>query len=481
MKRLFFIFITGFFELFSIGSAQETEANYVPVTDQQVANKLSQWQDSKLGLLMHWGTYSEWGIVESWSLCGEDEGWCERKGTHASNYDDYKKAYQGLKRIFNPTKFDPEKWANAAQQAGMRYVVFTTKHHDGFCMFDTKTTDYKITSNECPYHTDPRANITKAILDAFRNKGMMAGMYYSKPDWNCEYYWWPYFPTPDRHVNYNPAKHPERWKQFQDFTYHQIQELMTGYGPIDILWLDGAWVRPFNNMPKEFESWAKKDSFNQDINMTRIAAMARANQPGLIIVDRWVNGEFENYLTPENKVPEKAMSVPWESCIPMATSWSYVVNDKYKLTNELIHLLVEVVAKGGNLLLNIGPSPDGEWAPDAYDRLKKIGNWMAINKNAIYNTKPIAPYKSGNFCFTRNRTGTINAIFLAKDKDKMPPTITIPSFTPSPGSDVTLAGLKEPLRWKKTATGCVVTIPKSSQDKPPCKHAWVFQIHSIEK
>ena len=310
--------------------AQEREENYVPEKDPAVQAKLAQWQDYKLGLLVTWGTYSQWGIVESWSLCGEDEGWCQRRGPYADNYYKYKKAYENLKTSFNPVKFDPDRWANAASEAGMKYVIFTTKHHDGFCMFDTKTTDYRITSPDCAFRSNPRSNVAREIFDAFRKKGLAAGVYYSKPDWHSHDYWWPYFPTPDRHVNYDPAKYPERWKQFKDFTYNQIEELMTNYGPVDILWLDGAWVRPLSNMPKEFESWGKKNSRDQDIDMARITRMARQHQPGLLVVDRWVNGQYENYLTPENKVPEKALSVPWESCITMATSWSYVRTDKYK-------------------------------------------------------------------------------------------------------------------------------------------------------
>ncbi len=457
--------------------AQEDEQHYVPVSDTLVIRKLEKWQAAKFGLLMHWGTYSQWGIVESWSLCGEDEDWCQRTGPYADNYEKYKQAYSDLKKTFNPVKFDPSKWAEAAQDAGMKYVIFTTKHHDGFCMFDTKTTDYKITSQDCPFSKNSKANATKEIFDAFRKNGMMVGTYFSKPDWSSEYYWWQYFPTPDRHVNYNPAKYPERWNKFQDFTYNQIEELMTDYGPIDILWLDGAWVRPSKDTPKEFESWAKKNDYDQSVNMPRIAAMARQHQPGLIVVDRWVNGMYENYLTPENKVPEKPLLVPWESCIPMATSWSYVPNDKYKSTRELIHLLIDVVAKGGNLLLNIGPSSEGEWDEGAYDRLKEIGKWMDVNKNAIYNIRPVAPYKEKNICFTKTRDGIINAIYLADEKEQCPAaTVSISSFAHIAGCKITMLGVNESLQWKQTDKGCTISIPKSIRNNPPCRYAWVFKI-----
>ena len=143
---------------------------YYPPTDTLVQNKLAQWGDFKFGLLMHWGPYSQWGIVESWSICPEDEPWCERRGPYAPNYFEYKKAYEGLQNTFNPVKFNPEKWASAARDAGMKYMVFTTKHHDGFAMFDTKYSDYKITSPNTPFHTNPKANIAKEVFDAFRKE-----------------------------------------------------------------------------------------------------------------------------------------------------------------------------------------------------------------------------------------------------------------------------------------------------------------------
>ncbi|MCI0696738.1 alpha-L-fucosidase [candidate division KSB1 bacterium] len=456
----------------SLSYAQENEENYIPETDPLVLQKLVQWQDAKFGLLMHWGPYSQWGVVESWSICSEDEDWTKRPN---DDYEEYKRQYKALKKTFNPVAFDPTKWANAAKAAGMKYVVFTTKHHDGFCMFDTKTTDYKITSPECPFHAHPKANVTKEIFDTFRQENFMIGAYFSKPDWNCEYYWWPYFATPDRHVNYNPAKHPERWQRFKDFTYTQIEELVTGYGSVDILWLDGAWVRSHENMPKEYEAWAKKDGYNQDVDMPRIAKMARQHQPGLIIVDRWVSGPHENYLTPEQKVPEKALRVPWEACITMADGWSYNKDHRYKPTRQLIHLLVDIVTKGGNFLLNIGPSPEGDWAGEAYNRLQGIGEWMKVNGAAIYQTRPIAPYKDGKICFTASPDGRVNAIYLADENEHAPPSeIRFSSLFPQKGSEVRMLGVAQPLKWKRTDNEIVVSVPEKVRKKPPFQYAWAL-------
>jgi alpha-L-fucosidase len=162
------------------GPATAQEDTYVPESEPAVVAKLEQWQDLKLGLLMHWGPYSQWGIVESWSICPEDVEWIAHR--RIEDYAEYKKAYEHLQTTFDPRGFDPERWAEAARDAGMKYVVFTTKHHDGFAMFDTRLSDYRITSPRTPFSTSPKADITRAIFDAFRSRGFMVGAYFSKPD-----------------------------------------------------------------------------------------------------------------------------------------------------------------------------------------------------------------------------------------------------------------------------------------------------------
>ena len=141
---------------------------YTPDPDPLIQQRLEDWQDLKFGLLMHWGAYSQWGIVESWSICPEDLSWASeaRKKGVSGSYEGYVRAYEGLQRTFNPTGFNPEKWALAAKDAGMKYVVFTTKHHDGFCMFDTKYTDYKITGPETPFSSHPRSNVAREIFNS---------------------------------------------------------------------------------------------------------------------------------------------------------------------------------------------------------------------------------------------------------------------------------------------------------------------------
>jgi len=461
--------------------AQAGEHGYVPETDPLVLEKLEEWQDLKLGLLMHWGTYAQWGIVESWSLCSEDVPWCRRS---IDDYDEYKTAYEALQTTFDPIHFDPEPWARAARDAGMRYMVFTTKHHDGFSMFDTRQTDYRITSPNTPFSTNPRANLTREIFDAFRDQGFMVGAYFSKPDWHSPDYWWPYFATPDRNPNYDIEKYPDRWARFVEFTHAQIRELMTDYGSVDILWLDGGWVRTLTD--EEIRERMNRPDYDflrlqsQDIDMPRLVAEARGLQPGLIVVDRAVPGPHQNYLTPEARVPEEAIPHPWEVPMPMAGSWSFVPNDSYKSPRVLIHMLADVVAKGGNLLLNIGPGPDGRWHAAAYDRLEALGEWMRVNGEAIYGSRAIEPFVEGKIRLTQGKDGAVYAIYLAEEGEaELPGAVSMTQLQPAPGAVVTLLGSDAVIDWEPAGTGFVARIPEATA--PPAEHAWVFKITGIRR
>ncbi|MEJ2113334.1 MAG: alpha-L-fucosidase [Flavobacteriaceae bacterium] len=491
MKRPLFLLVLLIY-LNTFSQAIFEEERYVSETDSLVLERLEQWQDLKFGLLMHWGTYSQWGIVESWSLSPEEYGWCERtKGSNPNDYFLYKKEYEELQTTFNPIKFNPDNWAKAAKNAGMKYVVFTTKHHDGFSMFDSKYTDYKITSPKTPFWSNPRSNIAKEIFDAFRSEGLWAGAYFSKPDWNSKYYWDPKYPPMDRNVNYSPEENPEKWNKFVEFTHNQIMELMTDYGKIDILWLDGGWVAKASK--KEIINWFTKTlnndnqaylkhrMVNQDIQMDELVAKARKKQPGLIVVDRAVYGKNQNYLTPENRVPEKTLPYPWESCIISGGGWAHRPNAKYISGREGIHMLIDIVAKGGNLLLNIAPTPEGEWQQGAYDLLNEYADWMNVNGVAIYSTKPIAPYKENNICMTQNKEGNVFLFYLADEgENKIPSEITIESLTPKKGAKINMLGNRTNLKWEVFDQGFKIIIPEKVRNSPSSKYAWVFKLSGVK-
>ena len=461
---------------------QNSASPYVPDEDTIIAKRLSEWQDLKFGLLMHWGTYSQWGIVESWSLCAEDEDWCKRS---MDNYDDYKRAYENLKTTFNPVRFDPSKWAAAAKKAGMKYVVFTTKHHDGFCMYDTKYTDYKVTSESCPFHVNAKSNIAKEVFNAFRKEGLWAGAYFSKPDWNSDYFWWRNFATPDRHANYDLKKYPERWNKFIEFTHNQLTELVSDYGPLDLVWLDGGWVR---KMSKEEITKENSDtslryqrSKSQDIHMGDLKRKLRAIKPDLIVVDRAVYGPNQNYLTPENTVPEQYLPYPWESCIIAGGSWSWIPDAKYLTSRKVIHTLADVVAKGGNLLLNIAPGPDGTWDEEAYKMLEGVGAWMDTNGKAIYNTRAVKPYKEGKFAWTEDKEKNRYAIYLAEESEtNLPEKLMLYEFFAKEGDIITFLGDDTPLEFISFGDGTVVKIPAQLSGFRSGTEAWVLKITSAK-
>jgi alpha-L-fucosidase len=322
---------------------------------------------------------------------------------------------------------------------------------------------------------------------------MWVGAYFSKPDWNHKNYWDPYFPPFDRNVNYDPAQYPEKWEKYVSFTHNQLLELLTDYGKVDIIWLDGGWVRKRDqqnldeNYAEKFAENKSKNGFikhrivSQDIRMDELVAKAREKQPGLIVVDRAVYGKNQNYLTPENRVPEKELPYPWESCIISGGGWSYTPDATYMSGYQGVQMLVDIVAKGGNLLLNIAPSPEGEWQEGAYQLLEEYGDWMAVNSEAIYNSKALAPYKENNICMTQQDDGQAYFFYLAREEENtMPTQITIHSHQPERGSTLTLLGDDKPLKWKETDEGFTVSIPKRLQNNPPCNYVWTLKVSSLK-
>lgn len=412
----FTIFAQGNFATKDHGFVHGISKNYEWPTDPEVLKKLDQWQDLKFGIMFHWGVYSVSGISESWALCSEDRFTARRKKIlPRATYGDFKKWYWGLADSFNPTKFNPTEWAAIMKDAGFKYLIFTTKHHDGFCMFDSKYTDYSIAKG--PYKDSKYSNVAYHVFDAFRQQNFMIGAYFSKPDWHCEYYWDPALSTPTRNPNYDIKKNPEVWAKYQQYTANQINELMSDYGKIDILWLDGGWVR--------------KDK-GQDIKLDEIVDNARKKQPGLIAVDRTVPGRNENYQTPELRIPKTQLNHPWESNITLTNTWGWNPNPKYKSVNWVINSLTEVVAKGGCLVLNVGPTGEGIIEEEVIIRLKKVGEWLRKNGAAIYSTRITPNYNCGNVWFTANKDGkTLYAIYALPEGEELPEIIEWEGNEPS--------------------------------------------------
>ncbi len=423
-------------------SAAET---YVKPTDPAVLEKLEWFQDQKLALMMHWGIYCQLGMVASWALSDKDADWSRHQVNWTDDGEKFKEQYYALNKSFNPIRFQPEEWAQMAKDCGFKYLILTTKHHDGFCLWDTRYSDYKVTAPDCPYHVNEHADLVKSMFDAFREKGLGIGAYFSKADWHTPYYRTPELPDPnpaDRGPMYSPAAEPERWENFVQYTKNQVLELCEGYGPIDILWFDAGWVCAGNG---------------QDIRLGEIVDEARKIQPGILSVDRTVGGPYENYVTPEMCVPEEPLGVPWESCLTLGVDFTYEYADRYKSPRELVNTLVGIVAKGGNLALNVSPQPDGRIPVDAMDSLRGLGEWLKVYGEAIYGTRVCAPYQSGNISFTRKG----DAVYAIRLFPVAQESVDSKLFIPYAGkvSKVTMLDSGEDVSFVPGEGGITVTVP----------------------
>ena len=316
--------------------------------------RLEWFRDQGFGLFIHWSVDSQTGVVISHSLAGADEAYTSR-------------FFNLLPKTFNPRKFYPQDWAALARLAGIRYVVFTAKHHSGFAMWDTRTTDFGIMNT--PFKSD----ITREILEAFRSQGIWPGIYFSPDDFS---WLWRNKIDVQRGI---PSVQPRNNPGLMKLDLDQVRELMTNYGPIDIAFFDGE--------PDQLRELAWK--LQPDVVVTRGAIQ-----------------------TPELYVPGIPLEGPWEANFTMGTAWQYQPqNESYKTGGQVIDILVETRAKGGNLLLNIGPKPDGELPIEQEERLREVALWMQVNQECIYGVRPWVITNEQNIWFTRAKNeDTVYAI-----------------------------------------------------------------------
>ena len=331
-------------------------------TGEQKMQRMAWWTADRFGMFIHWGIYATHSR-KAWA----------KKYERMTN-EDYQKYFDN----FHPDLYNPAEWARTAKLTGMKYAVITTKHHDGFCLFDSKFTDYKATN------TSIGRDLIKEWVEAFRAEGLKVGFYYSLLDWHHPHY------IIDRNhpQSGSSAKEYEDLNKGRDMNIYrkymkdQIRELLTGYGKIDIIWLDYSF--PAGNFGKGRDDW---DSEN-------LLKMVRDLQPGIIINDRLDLLDKEegwDFTTPESykvsRWPEKnGKRVPWETCQTISDSWGYNRDEMtWKDSKQLLVLLIETVSKGGNLILNVGPTGRGTLNPKETDRLEKMGEWMKYNSRSIYN------------------------------------------------------------------------------------------------
>ena len=331
---------------------------------------MQRWREMKFGLFIHWGPVSLKGTEIGWSRGGERRG---RSGTGSIPAEEYDNLY----KQFNPVKFNADEWIQVARDAGMKYLVFTSKHHDGFSMFDSKLTDYKITNS--PFKRD----VVKELADACHKAGLKLGFYYSPVDW------------------YHPDYRTENHSRYIEFLHGQIRELCTNYGRLDILWFDG--------LGGSAKDWDSENLFR----------MIRRFQPHIIINNR--AGLPADHDTPEQRIGKFQTDRPWETCMTICRQWAWKPNDQMKSLKQCIQTLVWVVGGDGNLLFNVGPMPDGRIEPRQVERLKEMGDWLKKYGHTIYGTRG-GPFKNGTWGASTYKDDTIYVHVLNWPAD----TLTLP-------------------------------------------------------
>jgi len=353
--------IIALFSLLWLGAAAQKHIG--TETPEQKQKRMQWWTDSRFGMFIHWGLYS---------LPARHE-WV-RNYEHISN-----EQYQKYFDVYNPDLFNPKAWAKEAKGAGMKYAVLTTKHHEGFCLFDSKYTDYKATN------TGAKRDLVREYVDAYRAEGLKVGFYYSLIDWHH-----PDFPIDDLHphrpagdfdsATYAKVNKGRDIAKYRQYLKNQVRELLTNYGKIDILWLDFSY--PGDRYGKGREQWGSVE----------LLKMIRELQPGIIVDDRLDLKEYEDgydFVTPEQVSPKELEAYKgktWETCQTFSGSWGYYRDENtWKTHRQLLELLITSVSNGGNLILNVGPTARGEFDYRATNALDSLAYWMHGNNKAIYN------------------------------------------------------------------------------------------------
>jgi len=442
----------------------------------QQDERMEWWRDAKFGMFIHWGVYSipagEWngkiypGISE-WIM------------SHASISI---KDYETLPPKFNPVKFDAEEWVTLARNAGMKYLVITSKHHDGFSMFDSKVSDYDIVDST-PYGRD----VLKALSEECEKQGIRFCTYYSILDWHH-----PSQEPSDAELSEDDEDNwpiygmnqmkPGRKEEYRQYMKAQLSEIINQYDP-GVLWFDGGWV----------DWWNHQDGRD-------LQKYIRTIKPDIIHNNRIGIEEDlnEDYGTPEQHIPPGGLDYDWETCMTMNDSWGYKRSDSnWKPAKVLIFNLIDIAGKGGNFLLNVGPTEEGLIPEPSIQRLKEMGKWMKVNGEAIYRTKPWIKRKEGptdisfinsyesdyedfveseytcqDIVFT-SKGHTLYAICLAWPSEKVVITsLGEEEMQDLKISEVSMLGSDEDLEWKLSEEGLVISAP----DEKPCDYAYTFKI-----
>jgi len=412
--------------------------------------RMQWWRDATFGMFIHWGAYAvPAGIYKGKEVQGVGE-WI----MHTANIPIPE--YEAYVRQFNPQQFNAKEWVSIAKQAGMKYIVITSKHHDGFGLWDSRVSSYDI-MDASPFKRD----ILKELSEACKAEGIKLCFYHSIMDWHQ--------PDAESKKEYT-HQHTEKpdWNKYRDtYMKPQLKELLEKYDPA-VLWFDGEWIPEWTEeQGKELYNWLRAMKPNLIIN-NRVGK-GRQGMQGMNAYAH-AAGDFG---TPEQEILEGTSDTDWESCMTMNDSWGFKKNDlNWKSSKMLIDNLIDIAAKGGNYLLNVGPEATGLIPQASVERLAEMGKWLKVNGEAIYATKARKQYKEGDQVrFTVSKDDQFTYAIITGHKDYK---VLLQSVKPAAGSKVRMLGVKSPLPWKIVGDQVEIQLPL----KLPTDYAWILKIQN---
>jgi alpha-L-fucosidase len=448
-KNLLTMLVLSTMILTMVSCKQKQQKDPAPVSMEENNARMQWWHDARFGMFIHWGVYS--------IPAGEHQGKVYPGLAEWLMYDAKIpiKEYEKYAKQFNPTKYDAAEWVRIAKNAGMKYIVITSKHHDGFGLWDSKVSDYDII-DFAPYGKD----IIKALADECKKEGITLCFYHSIMDWH------------------HPDANKENWAKYrEEYFKPQLKELLTEYGKIGVCWFDGEWIEEWTEeQGKDLYNYVR--TLQPDIIINNRVGKGRQGMQGMN-KDNTYAGDFG---TPEQEILSTSSTLPWESCMTMNESWGFKASDTtWKSSETLVKNLVDIISKGGNFLLNIGPTSEGLIPSASIERLADMGEWTKVNGEAIYGVKQLKNFKEGeNLRYTLSSDEKTIYAFIMSWPGKQ---LNIKQIKPAEGSVIKMTGIDLNLKWVYDETnGLTIDLPDDlmMKDALPCKYVWVLKIEGTE-